>query len=317
MPIKILISAMRDDALQRLRQVAPGVSFLIAHNAQEALSLAPEADAAYNFCTPDLIQAAPRLRWIQVGSAGVDRYPFQEMRERGITFTNAKEIYGIQLADHNMAFILAFSRQLPFLFRAQEKGVWENRRNFPPGELAGQTLLVVGLGGTGLETARRAAGFGLRITATRHRTDLPKPDFVEAVHPPERLHDLLPEADWVAVCTPLTKDTRDSFHDAEFDLMKRTAYIVCVTRGGIINTEALLRAIDAGKIAGAGLDVTDPEPLPAGHPLWTRKNVILTPHASGHSPHSGERMFDLFCENVRRFAAGEPLLNGVDLELQY
>ena len=315
--MKILIPAVRDAALQRLRRVAPGVEFLIARNEQEALGLAAEADAAYTFCTPAVIQAAPRLRWVQVGSAGVERYPFRELRERGITFTNAKEIYGIQLADHTMALILAFSRQLPFLFRAQQRQVWESRKNYPPGELAGQTLLVVGLGGTGLETARRAAGFGLRITATRRRTDLPRPDFVEAVHPPERLHDLLPEADWVAVCLPLTVHTRDTFHDAEFDLMKRTAYIVCVTRGGIINTEALVRALDAGKIAGAGLDVTDPEPLPAGHTLWTRGNVIITPHASGHSPHSGTRMFDLFCENVRRFAAGEPLLNVVDMELQY
>lgn len=317
MPTKILIPSMNDAALQRLRHAAPGVSFLIARDGQEALNLAAEADAAYSFCTPDLIRAAPRLRWVQVGSAGVERYPFRELRERGVTFTNAKEIYGIQLADHTLALILAFSRQLPFLFRAQQKQVWENRKNYPPGELAGQTLLIVGLGGTGLETARRAAGFGLRITATRRRTDLPKPDFVEAVHPAERLHDLLPGADWVAVCLPLTVHTRDAFHDAEFDLMKRTAYIVCVTRGGIINTEALLRAIDAGKIAGAGLDVTDPEPLPAGHPLWTRENVILTPHASGHSPHSYTRLFDLFCENVRRFAAGEPLLNVVDLDLQY
>jgi phosphoglycerate dehydrogenase-like enzyme len=99
--------------------------------------------------------------------------------------------------------------------------------------------------------------------------------------------------------------------------MKETAYIVCVTRGGIINTEAVLRAVDANKIAGAGLDVTDPEPLPSDHPLWTRDNVIITPHASGHSPHAGTRMFDLFCENVRRFAAGDPLVNVVDLELQY
>lgn len=315
--MKILIPAVRDEALQRLRRVAPGVEFLIARNEQEALGLAAEADAAYTFCTPAVIQAAPRLRWMQVGSAGVERYPFRELKERGITFTNAKEIYGIQLADHTMALILAFSRQLPFLFRAQQRQVWESRKNYPPGELAGQTLLVVGLGGTGLETARRAAGFGLRITATRRRTDLPRPDFVEAVYPPEKLHELLPEADWVAVCLPLTAHTRDTFHDAEFDLMKRTAYIVCVTRGGIINTEALVRALDAGKIAGAGLDVTDPEPLPAGHPLWRRENVIITPHASGHSPHSYTRLFDLFCENVRRFAAGEPLLNVVDLELQY
>lgn len=316
--MKILIPQMDNASLQRLRQSAPGVEFLIARDETEALALAAEADAAYaNHCTPALLKAAPRLRWVQVGGAGVERYPFQELRERGITFTNAKEIYGIQLADHTLALILAFSRQLPFLFRAQQKQVWENRKNYPPGELAGQTLLIVGLGGTGIETARRAAGFGLRITATRRRTDLPKPDFVEAVHPPEHLRDLLPGADWVAVCVPLTLDTRDMFHDAEFDRMKRTAYIVCVTRGGIINTEALLRALDAGKIAGAGLDVTDPEPLPPGHPLWAKENVIITPHASGHSPHAGPRMFDLLCENVRRFASGQPLLNVVDLELQY
>jgi len=99
--------------------------------------------------------------------------------------------------------------------------------------------------------------------------------------------------------------------------MKRTAYIVCVTRGKIINTDALLRALEAGKIAGAGLDVTDPEPLPPGHPLWTKENVIITPHASGHSPHADSRMFKLLCENVQRFASGQPLLNPVDLELQY
>ena len=313
----MIIPNMNPTARERLRRSAPEVEFLVARDRTEALTLASDADAAYNFCTSDLLDSAPKLRWVQVGSAGVESYPLDELRARGIVFTNAKEIYGIQLADHTMALILAFSRQLPFLFRAQQKGVWENRKNYPSGELAGQTLLIVGLGGTGLETARRAAGFGMRILATRRRLDLPKPDFVDAVHPPEQLHALLPGADWVAVCLPLTADTRDMFHDVAFDLMKPTAYIVCVTRGGIINTEALLRALDGDKIAGAGLDVTDPEPLPPGHPLWGMENVIITPHASGHSPHSGSRMLGLLCENVRRFGGGQPLLNVVDLELQY
>jgi phosphoglycerate dehydrogenase-like enzyme len=192
-----------------------------------------------------------------------------------------------------------------------------SRHTFPPGELAGQTLLVVGLGGTGLETARRAAGFGMRVLATRRRTDKPKPAFVEALHQPKDLHRLLPEADWVAVCVPLTPRTRDLFGDREFALMKQSAYIVCVTRGGIINTEALLRALEAGSIAGAGLDVTDPEPLPAGHPLWSRPEVIITPHASGHSPHADARMHELLCENAKRFSRGEALINVVDLELEY
>jgi phosphoglycerate dehydrogenase-like enzyme len=315
--MKILIPPMNDARFEQLHQSAPGLHFLTARGETEALSMAAEIDAAYTYCSSELLKAAPHLRWVQVASAGVERYPLREMHARGITFTNAKGIYGTQLADHTIALILAFSRQLPFLLRAQQKQVWENRQNYPPGELAGQTLLIVGLGGTGLETARRARGFGLRILATRRHSSLPKPDFVDEVQPPERLHDLLPEADWIAVCVPLVPETRDLFHDDEFARMKRTACIVCVTRGGIINTEALLRALEAGKIAGAGLDVTEPEPLPPGHPLWTKDNVIITPHASGHSAHADSRMFNLLRENVRRFAGGQPLLNVVDLELQY
>ena len=308
---------MTDARLEQLHQSAPNDQFIVARSETEALAMMAEVDATYGYCSSDLLKAAPRLRWVQVASAGVERYPLLEMRARGITFTNAKGIYGTPLADHTLALILAFSRQLPFLYRAQQKQVWENRQNFPSGELAGQTLLIVGLGGTGLETARRAKGFGLRILATRHHASLAKADFVDEVHSPERLHYLLPEADWVAVCVPLVPATRDLFHDDEFALMKRTAYIVCVTRGKIINTDALLRALKARKIAGAGLDVTDPEPLPPSHPLWTMDNVIITPHASGHSPHADSRMFNLLCENVRRFADGRSLLNVVDLELQY
>lgn len=315
--MKILIPSMSDARLEQLHQSAPGAHFLIAPSETEALTMAPEVDAAYTYCSSSLLEAAPHLRWVQVASAGVERYPLREMHARGIAFTNAKGIYGTQLADHTLALILAFSRQLPFLMRAQQKQVWENRQNYPPGELARQTLLIVGLGGAGLETARRASGFGLRILATRRHSRLPKPEFVDEVHPPERLHELLPEADWVAVCVPLIPETLDLFHDDEFALMKRTAYIVCVTRGGIINTDALKRALEACRIAGAGLDVTDPEPLPPNHPLWTRENVIITPHASGHSPHADSRMFDLLCKNVRRFASGQPLFNVVDLELQY
>jgi phosphoglycerate dehydrogenase-like enzyme len=315
--MKILIPPMDDARLEQLHQSAPNVHFLTAGSEKEALAVAAEVDATYGYCSSDLLKAAPHLRWVQVASAGVERYPLLEMHARGITFTNAKGIYAPQLADHTLALILAFSRQLPFLYRAQQKQVWENRQNYPPGELAGQTLLIVGLGGTGLETARRAKGFGLRILATRHHASLATPDFVDEVYPPDRLHDLLPEADWVAVCVPLVPATRDLFHDDEFALMKRTAYIVCVTRGKIINTDALLRALEAGEIAGAGLDVTDPEPLLAGHPLWMKENVIITPHASGHSPHAEPRMFNLLCENVRRFADGRSLLNVVDLELQY
>src|SRR5262245_3458861 len=193
--MKILIPPMNDSRLDQLRQRVPGVHFLIAPTETEALAMAAEVDATYTHCSSALLKAAPNLRWVQVSSAGVERYPLRQMHSRGITFTNAKGIYGTQLADHTLALILAFSRQLRFLFRAQQKQVWENRQNYPPGELAGQTLLIVGLGGAGLETARRARGFGLRILATRRHSNLPKPDFIDEVHPPEHLHDLLPAVD--------------------------------------------------------------------------------------------------------------------------
>lgn len=317
MSFKMLVSDLGEGVFARLREAAPEAEFLIAHNKEEALKLAPEADAAYGFASPDVIASAPRLKWIQASSAGVERAPFGELRARGIVFTNASGVYGAHLADHTMALILAFSRQLPILIRAQLQGVWTKRTEYPSGELTGQTLLIDGLGGTGEHLARRAAGFDMRVIATRRHPDRSRPAAVEAVYPHDGLHDLLPEADWVAVCLPLTPDTRDRYHDREFELMKPTACITNIARGAIINTQALMRALDAGQIAGAGLDVTDPEPLPAGHPLWAYENVIITPHASGHSPHANARMMDLLCENLRRFAAGEGLRNVVHLDLEY
>ena len=308
---------MDTDRFQELHSAVPAMELLVAAAEAPAIIMAADAEAIYGFESQALFEAAPRLRWIQAGSAGVDRYPLGYLRRRGIVLTNAAGIYGIQLADHTLALILAFSRQLPFLFRAQQKHVWVARSNFPSGELLGQRLLVVGLGGTGMETARRAQAFGLRVTAIRRKVDQQRPDFVESVHPPQALPELIPAADWIAVCVPLTRDTRDLFGDREFALMKSTARIICVTRGGIINTDALVRALKDGKIAGAGLDVTDPEPLPPGHPLWSMGNVILTPHSSGHSPRASERMFSLLLENARRFSEGRDLLNVVDLDLGY
>jgi phosphoglycerate dehydrogenase-like enzyme len=149
------------------------------------------------------------------------------------------------------------------------------------------------------------------------KSEIRNPKSEIEVAPAERLLDLLPEADHIAVCCALTSETHHLFDDAAFARTKPTAYIHNVTRGGIIDTEALMRALREGRLAGAGLDVTDPEPLPVGHPLWQMPNVLITAHTSGHSPHSGRRMLALLKENVRRFAAGEPLLNVVDKRAEY
>jgi phosphoglycerate dehydrogenase-like enzyme len=305
---------MPAERLALLQAAAPTLELLTYTDAADALAQAADAEGFYGTPTPALLRAAPRLRWVQVGSAGVQEHLFPELVQSEVTLTNAKVIYGSHLADHLMAFILAFNRNLPHLFRCQQQEVWESRANLRAMEMAGETLLIVGLGGTGLALAKRAAAFDMRIVAVTRSAKPPTPG-VEHIGRPDELPALLPRADHVAVCCALTPETYHLFSDREFARMKPTAYIHTVTRGGVIDTEALLRALRTGAIAGAGLDVTEPEPLPPGHPLWQMPNVLITPHASGHSPHSGQRMFDLLRENLRRFGAGEPLLNVVDKEV--
>ena len=295
-----------------------GVEYVVAPTPEEALRAAADIDAAIDFCSEAFINAAPKLRWVQMLSTGVNNAPFDLLRERGIALTNAGA-YGPNMADHTMAFMLMLCRQIPQIMRRQEKEHWL-RKDKPvpdPGGLDGQTLLIIGLGGIGLATAKRAAAFGMHIIATRRHSDRPVPDYVHELHPPEALDHLLPRADWVNVSVPYTADTIDLIGEREFGLMRKGAHILCLARGGIINTEALLRALDSGKIAGAGLDVTDPEPLPDDHPLWDYPNVIITPHASGQSEAAHRRLGELIADNAQRFLHNQPLRNLVDLELRY
>jgi phosphoglycerate dehydrogenase-like enzyme len=303
---------MSVEAVERLRAAAPGVELVVAADKAQAVARAGDVDAAYGLLSADLVKAAsPRLRWVQVGSAGVESYLFPELIESDITLTNAKGIYASHLAEHHVAFILAFSRNFHLLARRQAQEVWESRDNLVAHEIKGETVLIIGLGGTGYDTAWRCHALGMRVLGISSGRR-PHPDFIEKVGGRERLYEFLAEADYVCLCCALTNETRDYLSNAEFAAMKPTAYVTNVTRGGTIDQEALVRALQSGQIAGAGLDVTDPEPLPKGHPLWQMENVILTPHTSGHSPHSDRRMLELLCENLRRFAAGEPLLNVVD-----
>ena len=301
-----------------LQQEFPEIEFIHIQSTGEALALAPEIDIAIDLRTRDFIEVATKLQWIQTASAGVNGAPFDLLKERGVLLTNAAANYGPNMADHTLALMLMLARQIDTARHRMRTEGWKCRRPTPdPGELDGQTLLIIGLGGIGLETARRAVGFGMRVIATRRHADRPKPDFVESVHPPEALHDLLPQADWVDVCLPLTADTRDFIHDPEFDLMKPGVHVVCVTREYIINMEALLRALDSGKVAGVGLDVLGSEAHDPDHPIWKYENVIITPHASGYSVAAFRRAKDLIRDNIRRFLHNEPLRNVVDLDLEY
>jgi len=299
----------------------PGLRVVEGLTREQAVSRAHEAhgvDAFY--ASAEFVAAAPQLTWVQVPSAGVDHYASAAhlVDEPRIVMTNMRAVHGPAIADHVFAMLLALTRDLPVHLTGRVSGAWNEDGSgvLEPITLAGRTLLVVGLGGIGSEVAKRAAGFDMRVIATR-RTGTDAPPFVERVAGPDALLELLPEADVVVVCVPLTPETDGLFDAAAFAAMKRGAYLVNIARGRVVDTAALVDALHTGRIAGACLDVTEPEPLPADHVLWTFPNVVITPHVAAQSASTLERRSALLVENLRRFAAGEPLLNVVDKGLGY
>jgi phosphoglycerate dehydrogenase-like enzyme len=194
--------------------------------------------------------------------------------------------------------------------------VWERGDGSAMGALQGRTMLVVGLGGIGTEIAMRAHAFGMRVLATA-RVERPAPRYVEVLGTAKDLDDLLPKADVVVLAVPLTDETRHIINRRTLGMLKDGAWLVNIARGAVVDTDALVEALDSGKVGAAFLDVTDPEPLPEGHPLWGRDNVLITPHVAGRAELSADRRWALMQENMRRFSAGEPLLNVVDKEAGY
>ncbi len=279
---------------------------------EEALAKAAEAQVIHaGRWSEELWKSAPRLEWVQSGGAGVERYLTPDFVASPIVLTNARGIYAIPIADHVVSFVLHFSRLFNVLLRKQIRHEWAEWGECEPDELVGKTLGIVGLGAIGSEAAKRAKAFGMRVIATRRRLELPC-EFVDEVRRAEELPWLLEESDYVALCAALTPGTRHLIGEDELRLMKRTAYIVNIARGGLIDEQALIAALREERIAGAGLDVFEKEPLPADSPLWDMANVLITPHNAGGSPRSHARLMDLFRENLRRYTAGEPLLNVVD-----
>lgn len=298
-----------------LRTVAPAAEVVGVTSEAEALVAVRTAEVYVGSCSAAILEAAPQLRWIQAPSAGVEGCAaLPELQRRDILVTNAQRLYGPQIAEHVMAMTLSFARGLHRYREAQGEGRWARDLSGEAWLIAGKTMLVVGLGGIGTEVAWRAHALGMRVLATRN-SSRSGPDYVEYVGLADEADDLAARADVVVNALPLTDQTRGMFDDAFFDAMKRGAYFINVGRGGTVVTADLVRALRAGQLAGAGLDVTDPEPLPAGHPLWSMPNVILTPHVAGDSD---DRTFDLLAaENVRRYVAGDRMLSVVDLDRGY
>ena len=318
-PKKILVWNVPPPMLPTLQAAAPGVDLLLARDAAEAASMAQEADAVLGLCTPELLAAGPNIRWIQSYSAGVEHcVAIPALRERDILLTNMQRIAGPVMAEHVVAMMLAYARGLHFYIPERMAGRW-TREMPPPGRmltLEGKTVLVVGLGGIGVEVARRAHALGMRVVATR-ASGREGPAFVSYVGLPDELNKLAAEADFVVNTAPLTPATTGMFDAKFFVAVKPGAFFVNVGRGQSVVQSELVAALKSGRLGGAGLDVTDPEPLPADSPLWQMQNVILTPHVSARSDLGDEARFAIGIENLRRYVAGEKMLSVVDVAKGY
>jgi phosphoglycerate dehydrogenase-like enzyme len=292
------------DAAGRMPVVTPA-------NEEEALAAAPEAEGWIGRPTPAMFAAAPRLRWLQSPTISLESVVFPELIASDVTLTNMRHIYDDHIANHVMALFLALCRDLPKLIRAQIAGTWtphDDVHVHDPGEM---TLLVMGLGGIGAETVRRLAVLGPRIIGVDPKIEAAPPGVTELARP-RQLAELLPRADAVIVCAPLTPETMGLFDDALFGRMKPGALFINIGRGRIVHLDALERALRSGRVAAAALDVFETEPLPPESALWGMANVIVTPHVADSGPHTDERRERVVLENVRRFVAGEPLMNVTD-----
>jgi len=322
--------------LDWISQVAPGVEFVAVETLQEAIDQGHMQDAQAIIgigCSPELIFSfGPEVHWTQSSSSGVAGCFFSRgedsikahkmMLERGTVLTNQRGVNSIAVSEHAISLILALVQGVDIHIRRQDRHIWgrtiTDKVKDPniDWELDGRTLLIAGLGTIGTEIARRANALGMRVIATRN-SSRSGPDFVDYVGLAHELNELAAQADVVLGQLPLTEATFGVFDAEFFEAMKPTAYFVNMGRGKHMNTEDLVAALRDGKIAGAALEAVEPEPLPDDHPLWDLPRVIITPHVSDYSDKHEDTVWDLYRENLRRYIAGDKLLNVIDMEKGY
>lgn len=317
-PRKIVVPDLARAQLLELKRIAPEVYFIPVKSVSDAAREAAGAEAVVGYCSAEIARAKS-VRWIQIGQAGVEDDLTPELVGSNICVTNLQRLHGPNVADTAFALLLAQTRGLARQMRGKANSdLWTNFGSAAKAqELHDKTMLIVGLGGIGTHIARRAEAFGMRVLAIDPDEKIVKPAFVFSIEPPAKLMDRIPQADVVVLACPLTKQTRGMFGAGQFAAMKKTAYFINIARGGLVDQEAMIAALKKNGIAGAGLDVTDPEPLPANSPLWRMSNVVIGPHVGGPSDGAADRHWRLFRENIRRFVAGEPLLCVVDKQTGY
>lgn len=312
-PITVFVTGeVNDDQMAQIRAAAPGAACRYFAKQNDLEAHVEEAEVIAGRITPAGLARAERLQWVQSWAAGPDEALFPEMVASPVTLTSCKGNGAIPLAEHAMMLMLMLNREAMRWIRAQTEHRWER---FSHAELNGLTCGIIGLGYSGQDLALKAKAFHMRVIGVR-RSNQPTPN-VDEMFPVERLHDFLSQSDFVVVTAPRTPETLGMLGEAEFRAMKPTAYYVCFSRGGLTDDAALLRALNEGWIAGAGLDAHAQEPLPSDSPFWTARNTIITPHNGATTRLTRQRGIDIFVDNLKRYQAGQPLRNVVDKHAGY
>ncbi len=316
---KKIVTINAEPALLKEFQSATSKARIVSVSAADAAREIADADAFIGDIKPDLVRAGKNLKWVQTMSAGVERSLHlaggSDLRDSGIVLTNNQIVQGPEIADHAMAMLLTMTRGILTFVEHRKIQKWQ-ARPYPGIELRGRNAVIIGLGGIGQQIAQRAWGFGMNVVGVDPE-DIPYSPFWQRVVKPDQLNEVVPNADVVFISAPHTEKSHKMMGPQQFELMKKDSYFIAVSRGGIYDMPSLVKALDSKKLAGAGVDVTDPEPLPEGHPLWKFDNVVVTPHIAGRSDKDRARMVSTIKENIRRFSEGQPLINVVDKQKGY
>ena len=293
-----------------LRQEIPDIDVQVCPTVGEAMEVIGDADAAFGDIVPELLERAHNLKWVACPQAGPRAgYYHRSLIDSDVVVTNTREIYNDHISAHIMSLLLAFARGLQVYIPQQVAGLWQ--QGYPTTYLPEATAVIVGVGGIGSETARLCAEFGMTVLGVDPRLAESTPGLAE-LHRPDALLQVLPRGDFVIVTVPETPETQGMFGTEQFRAMKSGAFFINIGRGATVILDDLVDALRAGEIGGAGMDVFQVEPLPAGHPLWSIPGVLITPHVAGNGPYLEQRRTELFIDNCKRFNEGRELRNVVD-----
>ena len=303
--------------VDELAQEFPEVTFLTGESEEENMALAAEAEVIFGPVSQAVFQAAKPVKWIQSGSAGVEwMRNVPELADSDVTVTNTRGAHASTIAEHTFGMLVFLARGFGGLYESQKARDWQRPLQHPGVGLAGLTMGIIGLGNIGRAIAKRADAFEMTVIAVDAHA-VPQPEYVAELGLLDGLDDLMKRSDVVVVATPITPETRGMLGEAQLRLMKPEAYLLVMSRGGIIDEPTLVDMLQSGKLAGAGLDVTATEPLPADNPLWDVPNIIITPHSSPSSRQTRANVTSIMKANLKRYLAGEPLSNVVDKKLGY